>query len=174
MEADIFSELAQNIGFKLKEYITAEAVRRDSEASIERAIDQTLAKIMHNRGCIAIELNKPVKSLQYLLKFNEVMMQELGNRNGGTDMRLALSFNELGCAYMLNEDYLHAEECFESSIDGIKNLDNYEPWLLSFPGVNLGAVYLLTGRLTEADDILLKALRDRERKFGFNDRESFM
>lgn len=123
---------------------------------------------------MANEINRPNESLEYLSKFNLMMMHDLGNRRPGTDMRLALSFNELGCAYMLRNDYSEAKECFEKSIHSMEELDNYEPWQISLPGVNLGVVYWLTGRYTEALDILLQGLRDRETKFGPNDQESFM
>lgn len=128
----------------------------------------------HNRGVIANEINRPKESLEYLLTFNEMMLKELGGRQPGTDMRLALSFNELGCAYMLRDDYSNAEECFHKSISSMEMLDNFERWQISLPGVNLGVVYWLTGRYTEALNVLSKGLRDREKKFGFNDRESFM
>lgn len=140
----------------------------------ERDIDDILAEVHHNRGVIANETNRPDQSLRYLVKFNEMMLAELGERRAGTDMRLALSFNELGCAWMLQDDYPHAEECFKKSIKAMKVLDNYEPWQVSLPGVNLGVVYWLTGRNDEALEVLLKGLRDRERKFGYNDQESFM
>jgi len=123
---------------------------------------------------MANEINRPNESLEYLLKFNTMMMKELGHRRPGTDMRLALSFNELGCAYMVRDDYPHAEDCFEKSINSMEKLDNYERWQVSLPGVNLGVVYWLTERYTEALDVLLQGLRDREKKFGFNDRESFI
>jgi tetratricopeptide (TPR) repeat protein len=123
---------------------------------------------------MANEINHAVESLEYLSKFNSMMVRDLGSRQSGTDMRLALSFNELGCAYMLRNDYSRAETCFEQSISSMEKLDNYERWQVSLPGVNLGVVYWLTERYTDAVDVLTRGLRDREKKFGSNDQESFM
>ncbi|KAF2117449.1 hypothetical protein BDV96DRAFT_644867 [Lophiotrema nucula] len=173
-EADVFSGLAQNICIELKKHLPSKVSGQGSKLPTVRAVDETLAEIIHNRGVIAVEVHKPVESLNYLLEFNRMMTAELGHKAGGTDMRLALSFNELGCAYMLHEDYLHAEDCFRNSIARMRMLDNYEPWQVSLPGVNLGTVFHFTGRLDEAHEILSQGLRDRERKFGYNDRESFI
>jgi tetratricopeptide (TPR) repeat protein len=136
-------------------------------------IDDALAEIYHNRGVVANEVNRK-ESLDYLLKFNDMMLKELGNKPPGTDMRLSLSFNELGCAYMLREDYQMAEDCFQKSISSMEKLDNYEKWQVSLPVVNLGMVYWLTKRYSEAIDVLFQGIKDREKKFGYNDTESFM
>ncbi|KAF2736406.1 hypothetical protein EJ04DRAFT_575373 [Polyplosphaeria fusca] len=173
-EAEAFSSIAQNICEEVKKQFPLWSSSHQSELPSERAIDDTLAETIHNRGVIAVEVHKPKESLEYHLRFNSMMISELDGCEGGTDMRLALSFNELGCAYMLHEDYAHAEDCFNSSVDRMKRLECYEPWLISLPGVNLGALYLLTDRYEEAEQELLQGLRERERKFGYNDRESFI
>ncbi|KAF1845081.1 uncharacterized protein K460DRAFT_394818 [Cucurbitaria berberidis CBS 394.84] len=174
LESDVFSGIAQRLCEELKNFYPLTADHLQSHNPKERDIESLLAEIHHNRGVMANEINRPHESLNYLLKFNAMMMKELGDRRPGTDMRLALSFNELGCAYMLQNDYEHAEKCFEKSISSMEKLDNYERWQVSLPGVNLGVVYWLTERYTDALDILSRGLRDRERKFGFNDQESFI
>lgn len=170
----MFSSISQRLCGELKRFYPLPLDDEQPHLPKERDIDNILAEIHHNRGVMANEINRPDQSLDYLLTFNAMMMKELGGRRPGTDMRLALSFNELGCAYMLRDDYPNAEECFEESITSMEKLDNYESWQISLPGVNLGVVYWLTGRYTEALDVLSQGLRDRERKFGFNDQESFM
>jgi tetratricopeptide (TPR) repeat protein len=170
----MFSGVAQRLCGELKKFYPLSPDHSQSHFPKEQDVDNIVAEIHHNRGVIANEINRPNESLKYLLKFNEMMRKELAGRRPGTDMRLALSFNELGCAYMLRDDYSNAEECFEKSISSMEKLDNYERWQVSLPGVNLGVVYWLTGRYIEALDILLQGLRDREKKFGLNDRESFM
>ena len=174
MESDVFSGVAQRLCEELKKFYPLPPDDQQPHLPKERDIDNIFAEIQHNRGVMANEINRANESLEYLLKFNTMMMKELGHKRPGTDMRLALSFNELGCAYMVRDDYPHAEECFEKSISSMEKLDNYERWQVSLPGVNLSVVYWLTGRYTEALDVLLQGLRDREKKFGFNDRESFM
>jgi tetratricopeptide (TPR) repeat protein len=174
VESDVFSGVAQRLCEELKKFYPLPPDDQQPYLPTERDIDNIFAEIQHNRGVMANEINRPNESLEYLLKFNTMMMKELGHGRPGTDMRLALSFNELGCAYMVRDDYPHAEECFEKSISSMEKLDNYERWQVSLPGVNLGVVYWLTGRYNKALDVLLQGLRDREKKFGFNDRESFM
>jgi hypothetical protein len=56
-----------------------------------------------NRGCSASEVNKPQQTLESHKRFNEMVREELGNRDPETDMRLAISFNEMGVGYMMNE-----------------------------------------------------------------------
>jgi tetratricopeptide (TPR) repeat protein len=173
-ESDDFSGVAQRLCGELKAFYPLPPHQEQSHFPSERDIDDILAEIHHNRGVMANEINRPKESLEYLSKFNSMMIRDLGDRKSGTDMRLALSFNELGCAYMLRNDYVQAEKCFEQSISSMEKLENYERWQVSLPGVNLGVVYWLTGRHADAIDILSRGLRDREKKFGSNDQESFM
>ena len=65
-------------------------------------INRTIAEIHHNHGCITAEMNRPHESLDHQLIFNSMMQEELGN-NPGADMRLGMSFNELGVAYMITD-----------------------------------------------------------------------
>jgi hypothetical protein len=65
-------------------------------------IDRTIAEIHHNHGCIAAEMNAPHQALNHQLVFNSMMLKELGEKPG-SDMRLAMSFNELGVAHMIND-----------------------------------------------------------------------
>lgn len=68
-------------------------------------IDRTIGEIHHNHGCISAEINQPMKALEHQLIFNQMMLQELGDEPGD-DMRLGMSFNELGVAYMINDGKL--------------------------------------------------------------------
>lgn len=172
----MFSGIAQTLCEELKKLYPFQDTLQSDDQPSEQAIDDALAEIHHNRGVIAVEINKPREALEHLQKFNGMMLKELGDRPPGTDMRLALSFNELGCAYMLRDDYSQAEDCWNKCVSSIEQLENYqnEKWQGSLPSVNLGAVYWLTGRYSEALDVLLQGLRERERKYGYNDRESFM
>ena len=70
-------------------------------------VNRTIAEIHHNHGCITAEMNRPHEALQHQLKFNDMMREEL-EANPGRDMRYALSFNELGVAYMINDSKIDA------------------------------------------------------------------
>jgi tetratricopeptide (TPR) repeat protein len=98
--------------------------------------------------------------------------------SGGTpqkeDKRLAVSWNELGNAHMMNKEWTSAEGCFIRSMNALKQLDKFKKVDLSFPIINLGFSYWLQGRLEEADKTLAEILEVREAAYGINDQESFM
>ncbi|KAL8731034.1 MAG: hypothetical protein Q9166_003685 [cf. Caloplaca sp. 2 TL-2023] len=133
-----------------------------------------LAEIHHNLGCIGTETNDPIGTLKNFQTFNELMNNEFGDGTQGKDKRLAISWNELGNAYMLNGLWAKGEESFKKSmqtmqrVDGFQNIDN------SFALVNLGLAYWLTDRLQEAVDVLMEGLKHREALYGPDDRESFI
>lgn len=139
-----------------------------------KQLDSILAEIQHNRGCIATEINEPHDALNYHKGFNAMMVQEMGTTPNGNDLRLAISWNELGNAYMLNDQWSKGEECFQKSIDLMRQLERFDKVLISLPVVNLGLAYWLQGRHEQATDILLEGLKDREAAFGADDRVSFM
>lgn len=97
--------------------------------------------------------------------------------NAGSEAKtqsLAISWNELGVAYMMNKRWQEGEDCFLRSIDITKGLASFTKTMISFPTVNLGLAYWLTDRYTEAVHILSEGLADREAAFGVDDRVSFM
>lgn len=65
-------------------------------------LDRTIGEIHHNHGCMSAEMNQPKVALGHQLVFNQMMSKELKDQPGN-DMRLAMSFNELGVAYMIND-----------------------------------------------------------------------
>lgn len=152
-------------------------------------IDRTIAEIHHNHGCITAEMNRPQDALNHQLIFNTMMQKELAGKPG-SDMRLAMSYNELGVAYMINDSecndnikkssmlrlsgWTEGEECFKKSIEEMKRLDNYQKYKISLPLVNLASCYYLNGDYADAEKLLLEGLADRVEEFGKDDRESFM
>lgn len=152
-------------------------------------IDRTIAEIHHNHGCINAEMNRPKDALRHQLIFNTMMQKELSGERG-SDMRLAMSYNELGVAYMINDsefafdfnrnsalrpsDWAEGEDCFKMSILEMKRLDNYKKYKISLPLVNLASCHYLNGDYAQAEKLLLEGLADRREEFGVDDRESFM
>jgi hypothetical protein len=47
-------------------------------------------------------MNRPKDALKHQLVFNSMMLKEF-EEDPGTDMRLGISFNQLGVAYMMND-----------------------------------------------------------------------
>lgn len=102
------------------------------------------------------------------------MVQAIGDGAQGKDKRLAISWNELGNAHMLNGMWEKGEECFKRSISIMQHVENFKWTDVSFPFVNLGLAYWLTDRLEKATETLMEGLRYREAAHGVDDKESFM
>ncbi|KAL6715525.1 hypothetical protein ACLMJK_006486 [Lecanora helva] len=158
--------------FRLAELLTAAGCAET--VLTKKQLDAVTAEIQHNRGCIATEINIPHDALIYQQIFNSMMAEELGCVEGGQDMRLAISWNELGNAWMLNRHWKRAEECFEKSIRFMRLLDSYEKIWISLPLVNLGLAFWLQGCYDTATEKLLEGFHDRQEHFGNDDHESFI
>ena len=52
-------------------------------------------------------MNQPSQALESQKIFNQMMIDELGDQSPGTDMRLAISFNQIGVAYLMNDGKYH-------------------------------------------------------------------
>jgi tetratricopeptide (TPR) repeat protein len=162
--------ICESLKFRLYEHSNAFSNHIITHAEL----DYTLAELYHNRGCIASDANDALEAMKNLKSFHDMMQKELGGKTQRTDMRLGLACNELGNAYMLKEDWVQGERYFLRSIDLLKQLDSFEPILISLPLVNLGYAYWLQGRLDEAATVLENGVSDRETKYGADDRISFM
>ena len=137
-------------------------------------LNTIFAELHHNLGCIGTETNNPQLTLNHFKIFNKMMINESGSSNRGKDKRLAISWNELGIAYMMNTMWAMGEECFKHSIESARLLSNYKPIDTSFPHVNLGLAYWLMGRNEDAIRALLTGLEAREQAYGIDDVHSFM
>ncbi|KAF2455839.1 hypothetical protein BDY21DRAFT_61825 [Lineolata rhizophorae] len=144
------------------------------EGPTKAQIEGLRAEIYHNRGCILAEMNRPADSLKNLLAFNEMMVRNIGPEAQALDMRLAISWNQLGNAYMINGEYYKGEECFLRSIETMRLLRDFRELDLSLPRVNLGLAYWLTNRYEDAICVLQQGLNARENMFGPGDRVSFI
>ncbi|GAB7348200.1 hypothetical protein MBLNU459_g6204t1 [Dothideomycetes sp. NU459] len=167
-----FSDLAQSILETLQDKITD--VSGNPGVITKRQIESTLAELQHNKGCFATETNKPLDALKHHSAFNMMMLKELADGAFHDDMRLAISWNELGNAFMLQDLWYKGEECYAKSIQALRQLDKFDTLQLSLPRVNMATACWLTGRSTEAAEILTEALADREKVFGADDKDSFM
>jgi tetratricopeptide (TPR) repeat protein len=174
-ESELFNNLAQGICETWEQRFSALASRTPEHDEQLRCIHATVAEILHNKGCIATEINAPKKAFRYFQQFNSMMVGEFESSSDllRRDMRLGISWNELGNAYMLKKQWSKGERCFLRSIDTMKELENFRATDLSLPLVNLGLSYWLQGRNEEALQILNKGLKDREEAYGEDDRKSF-
>jgi tetratricopeptide (TPR) repeat protein len=174
MESVAFFNTAQSLAESLKGELTVEVPQIPVTPKFAEKVDAVLTEIHHNSGCVATETNAPAEALNHFKIFNEMMLKEAEDDIEGKDKRLAISWNELGNAYMMNKMWEKGEECFLQSKRTLQRLVDFSRVLMSFPLVNLGLAYWLMGRLDDAVDVLLEGLRDREAAYGLNDQESFM
>ena len=166
--------MAQSICESLKLRYLEDPEYADHASTTLLQVSYTLNEINHNRGCIALEVNDPNSALRYHLLFNKAMTKELETKQTHEDMRLAISWNELGNAYMLNQEWSKGEKNFLKSITEMRRLKGFKPTQISLPLANLGLAYWLQEKYDLATEALLAGLKDREAEFGLDDRISFM
>jgi tetratricopeptide (TPR) repeat protein len=74
---------------------------------------------------------------------------------------------------MMHGKYEEAISHFREAIRVYEGLDDFDLQLLAMPFANLGLAFWLQGNLETAASILKKGLHDREKRWGYDDRESF-
>lgn len=149
--------------------------RERLEGNLEM-LNATIAEIVHNRGCISTEINAPSSAFAQFKAFNEMMVHDFGNHPGRekVDMRLAISWNELGNAHMLKEEWKQGEKCFLTSIESMEVLTHFKATDLCLPLVNLGLSYWLQGKASDALEVLNRGLEIRKQTLGDSDLGSFI
>ena len=167
------NNMAQSICESLKLQILEDPESLDGKVTLEQ-LNYALNELNHNRGCMALATNEIQDSLRYLKLFNTMMVREFKDKSPSNDMRLAISWNELGNAYMLDHDWAKGEQAFVNSIEEMKKLTNFIPTSLSLPVANLGLAYWFQNENDKAIETLTQGLADREAAFGVDDRTSFM
>lgn len=103
-----------------------------------------------------------------------MMIEQADEGKPDTINRLAISWNELGNAYMMNKSWEDGEHCFKRCLEVAQRMETFSPADFSFPYVNLGLAYWLTGMLDLAKETLEEGLRFRAAKYGHDDSQSFM
>ncbi|MCJ1382412.1 hypothetical protein MMC17_005525 [Xylographa soralifera] len=173
-ESEAFYELAEALCMSSKSAPASYIAMNLQGNSITKTIDGLLSEIYHHSGCAATVTNKPSAALSRFQIFNKIMLEQVDTGTQKDNSSLAISWNELGVAHMMNRQWAEGEKCFLLSIDVMKRLDNFTKTMMSFPLVNLGLVYWLTERYDESIQVLLEGLGDREAAFGVDDRISFI
>jgi hypothetical protein len=92
---------------------------------------------------------------------------------GQRDIRLAMSYNQMGVAHMMMKDYQSAVEVLEKSFEIYSLIDGDDPVMATLPAANMGLALWSLEKCDDADKYLTDMLRKREERFGINDTESF-
>jgi tetratricopeptide (TPR) repeat protein len=175
IQSPAFYDMAESICESVKERLaTSGAVNTVNGQPSLVQLNAVIAEIQHNHGCIDTETNQPDAALRHHGKFNAMMKEEFAGRESGDDMRLAIAWNQYGNAMMINKRWKDAEDCYVEAMRTMKLVNGSKEVSNSFAKVNLGLAYWLTGRLNEAEAILIEGLQDRRDALGPNDRDSFM
>lgn len=149
--------------------------RKDGQISLH-VLRNTIAEIVHNKGCISTEINAPDSAFAQFKVFNDMMKHDFEVQPGleKSDMRLAISWNELGNAHMLKQEWEQGERCFLTSIESMELLTNFQATDLCLPLVNLGLSYWLQGKISDAEKVLNRGLLIRKETLGDSDLGSFV
>ena len=112
--------------------------------------------------------------MEYTSRFWKLRLEHSKtSTNGRRDIRLAMSYNQMGVAYMMMRDYESAVGVLEQALDVYKNLEKSTPIMATLPAANMGLACWFLKRYDDAYKVLIDILREREKVFGVNDNESF-
>jgi hypothetical protein len=131
-DAVLSNNMAQSICESLKLRLLERPELAQGNPVTLSKLNYSLLEIAHNRGCIALEINEPSDALKYHTMFNENMVKE-SSKSNAEDMRLAISWNELGNAHMLNRNWKKGEECFLKSIEEMRKYVKFKATTISLP-----------------------------------------
>lgn len=141
LESEGFLDIAEHICTDLLKFYPLNYIIETDDSPTEGQINDVVAEIYHTRGCIAAEMNRPEEALTHHLAFNDMMVKQFGDGPLGKDMRLGISWSQLGAAYMVNDNWTKGEECFIKAIRVMRRLDDYQHYKITLPIVNLGLAY---------------------------------
>lgn len=133
---------------------------------------QILSDIHYGLAAAANETNDAKSCLYHTQKLLELRLEAFATTSNG-DIRLAIAHNEIAIAWVMNHEYHKAIEQFEASISVYQGLEDYWPGMDTNPRTNMGFTYWVMGDLGKAEHILSELLKDREAKFGIDDKESY-
>lgn len=129
----------------------------------------------HHRGTLALHVNRPKESLSYLKAFKRKVEENERKRPNGQeqDQSLGVALNELGNAYLQNNNPVLAATCFQDSLENLKPLAGATINTISMPQISLGFALWLQDELDDAETIFSQADAERAEAHGVNDTVSF-
>lgn len=131
--------------------------------------DSLLIDIHFCLGAIAADTNDHTASREHKEK-SLALQNKISEELGTADERLALCYCELSISRTQDRRY---EEGVAALLRGREILESMGPYIPKSREANLGLTYMLQGRLSECETLLLESLEIREKALGKNDKESF-
>lgn len=144
-----------------------------TDAGERNLAEQYLSDIHYSRGAVATETNEPAACIKHYQALLDVRERVCHISGGQEDLRLAVSYNEMGIAYMLNWNYGQATKFFNYALRIYRKLPEFSQEMTSLAQANLGLAHWLQGQHAIADEVLSQALQVRKDLYGVDDRESF-
>ncbi|KAL9078237.1 MAG: hypothetical protein Q9157_002855 [Trypethelium eluteriae] len=133
---------------------------------------QLMADIHYGLAAVANETNDAPACLHHTKSLLDMRLKSF-EASGRNDIRLAIAYNEMAIAWVMNGQYQNAIQAFESSIKVYGAMEDYWLAIDTNPRTNLGFTYWVLGQNSKAHEVLENLLRDRELKFGKGDTESY-
>ncbi|PSK46438.1 Coatomer subunit beta' [Elsinoe australis] len=166
-----------NIAQKNAAYIAAEcktgAVRipqHDPQAQ------QLLAETHGNVAGAALDMNNAKKAQFHFKKYNKMLVREHLGMEVIPDARLTSSFYDVGLSLTMDGNHLEAVRYLKEAIREAGRLqgESRVKAARSLALINLGLAYWLMDWQNQAQEQLLRALKEREEILGPNDRQSMI
>jgi tetratricopeptide (TPR) repeat protein len=136
----------------------------------QKSFPSLTAEINGTAGIICLEINNPDDTLRYLQDYL-VIREQIFAQTNEISAKLAAGYSETAQAMMANGLFSKAKEMLEKSIDLRRQMPKFTELQLFSPLLHLALCYWHERNYDKADNLLLKALRDRGAKFGKDDTE---
>ena len=131
--------------------------------------DSLLIDIHFYLGAIAADTNDHTASREHKEK-SLAIQEKISEELGTVDERLAICYSELSISRMQDGRYDEAVAALLRGKEILVTIGSYVP---TSREANLGLAYMLQGRLSECETLLVESLEIREKVLGKNDKESF-
>ena len=131
--------------------------------------DSLLVDIHFCLGAIAADTNDHTASREHKEK-SLALQKKLCDQLGTEDERLAICYSELSISRIQDGRY---DEGIAALLRGKEILTSMGPYVPKSREANLGLAYMMQGRLSECETVLVESLKSREKALGKNDKESF-
>lgn len=149
-------------------------------------LQQLTADVRYGLAAATNETNDAKGCLEHTRCLLDLRIQ-ISESSGTQDIRLAVAHNELGIAYIMNNQYEPGMLAFQKSIEVYRQLPEFELAMDTNPRTNLAFAYWVRGKslksadrpadsttmFEQAEHQFKDLLRDRETKFGADDTESY-
>lgn len=151
----------------------------NTSRALENGPDDTsflLAETYRNLGTSAADICDVETAYENYVKYNELMVEQLGDDDSQTDPRLAISYLELAVAHAFKLEYEESRSCSQVALSLCESIPSPEMVmnLRTLAVANLALALLELGHANQARDMALQALQEREERLGSGDRTSML